>query len=168
MKFSQLKQASKKGENIRFPGSQDKSSRVTHSTTDSLLEDSNRENQDQAQAKQKVEHNYHDHARDKVITKEKLTVAKPTDLDTSSSGRGQTSKRVRGGCVRVFPEALYNMLAVSDGTRMSKHNEETSATSAPTGTTNGGGFENIISWLPHGRSFLIRNPDEFVRTIMPR
>lgn len=52
----------------------------------------------------------------------------------------------RGGVTMAFPEKLCQML-----------------TAAPND-----GYENIISWQPHGRCFLIHDKEVFVRTIMPK
>ena len=29
-------------------------------------------------------------------------------------------------------------------------------------------LEHIVSWQPHGRAFMVRNPSEFVERILPR
>jgi hypothetical protein len=30
------------------------------------------------------------------------------------------------------------------------------------------GMEHVVSWLPHGRCFMVHKPKEFVEDIMPR
>jgi HSF-type DNA-binding len=55
-------------------------------------------------------------------------------------------KGPRGGVVVPFPVKLYAML---EGTQ--KEN-----------------LEHIVSWQPHGRSFIVHKPSEFVNDIMPR
>lgn len=55
----------------------------------------------------------------------------------------QQRKGPRGGVKVPFPKKLYSLL------------EENL-------------FEDVISWQPHGRSFLVRKPTEFVNNVMPR
>lgn len=50
------------------------------------------------------------------------------------------------GATRQFPGKLYEMLAQAS--------EE--------------GCDDIVSWLPHGRSFLVRKPEDFVSEVMQR
>lgn len=45
-----------------------------------------------------------------------------------------------------FPEKLHEMLDAVDGTM----------------------DVSIVSWLPHGRAFLVRKPKEFTEKIMPK
>ena len=54
--------------------------------------------------------------------------------------------KVRGGVSSAFPTILHQLLehALDDG------------------------FQDVVSWQPHGRSFHVHNPDLFVRSIMPR
>ena len=52
----------------------------------------------------------------------------------------------RGGVVVPFPERLYNMLKQAE-------NE---------------GFEEIVSWSPHGRCFIVHQPKQFVDEVMPK
>ena len=52
----------------------------------------------------------------------------------------------RGGVVVPFPERLYNML---------NQVEED-------------GFEDIVSWQPHGRCFIVHQPKQFVEAVMPK
>lgn len=52
----------------------------------------------------------------------------------------------RGGVVVPFPVKLYTML---------KGVEQE-------------GMEHVVSWLPHGRCFMVHKPKEFVEDIMPR
>lgn len=54
--------------------------------------------------------------------------------------------RHTGGIAVTFPEKLFDMLNAAATV----------------------GFEHIISWQPHGRSFLIHYKNLFVETIMPR
>ena len=49
----------------------------------------------------------------------------------------------RGGVVMPFPERLYNMLTHV-------------------------GFQEIVSWQPHGRCFVVHQPKRFVEEVMPK
>lgn len=50
------------------------------------------------------------------------------------------------GATRQFPNKLYEMLAQAS--------EQ--------------GFDDIVSWQPHGRAFLVRKPGAFVSEVMHR
>jgi HSF-type DNA-binding len=52
----------------------------------------------------------------------------------------------RGGVVTPFPMRLYDML--------DKVKDE--------------GMEKVVSWQPHGRCFVVRRPNDFVKDILPR
>lgn len=62
-------------------------------------------------------------------------------LDDASYIRKKT-----GGVTQPFPEKLLEMLSAVDGS-----NEM-----------------DIVSWLPHGRAFIVRKPKEFTEIIMPK
>jgi hypothetical protein len=55
-------------------------------------------------------------------------------------------RKKTGGVTQPFPEKLQEMLRAVEGTE----NVE------------------IVSWLPHGRAFLVRKPKEFTEVIMPK
>jgi hypothetical protein len=55
-------------------------------------------------------------------------------------------RKKTGGVTQPFPEKLQEMLAAVEGT----------------------GEKNIVSWLPHGRAFLVRKPKEFTDVIVPK
>jgi HSF-type DNA-binding len=55
-------------------------------------------------------------------------------------------RKKTGGVTQPFPEKLHEMLRSVDGTDATE----------------------IVSWLPHGRAFLVRKPKEFTDTIMPK
>jgi hypothetical protein len=55
-------------------------------------------------------------------------------------------KPIRGGVHSPFPVILHQMMEDAE----EKH------------------FANVISWQPHGRSFLIRNPKDFVASVLPK
>ena len=61
---------------------------------------------------------------------------------------GEAPKRrgPRGGVVVPFPERLYTMLSQVE-------NE---------------GFEDVVSWQPHGRCFIVHQPKRFVEEVMPK
>ena len=64
-----------------------------------------------------------------------------------AAGSGQEPQGVRQrGATKQFPVKLYHILV--------KAQEE--------------GFENVISWQPHGRCFIVRKPNIFTEKIMPR
>lgn len=65
--------------------------------------------------------------------------------DKLQQGQGDR-KGPRGGVVTPFPERLYNMLSQAEPQ----------------------GFEDIVSWQPHGRSFIVHQPKSFVETVMPK
>jgi HSF-type DNA-binding len=55
-------------------------------------------------------------------------------------------RKKTGGVTQPFPEKLQEMLRAVDGTENAE----------------------IVSWLPHGRAFLVRKPKEFTEVIMPK
>lgn len=57
--------------------------------------------------------------------------------------QSEFARQMRGGVTQPFPEKLYNMLTA----------EVESA---------------LVSWLPHGRAFIIRKPKAFAAEIMPK
>jgi HSF-type DNA-binding len=60
---------------------------------------------------------------------------------------GTNLRKKTGGVTQPFPEKLHVMLSSVD------HNEKE---------------RDIVSWLPHGRSFIVRNPTQFTLDIMPK
>ncbi len=54
--------------------------------------------------------------------------------------------KIRGGVLTPFPEKLHDIL--------SKAKEEM--------------FEHIVSWQPHGRCFIVHQPEQFVKQVMSR
>jgi hypothetical protein len=56
-------------------------------------------------------------------------------------------RKKTGGVTQPFPEKLHDMLHALD------HNFEA---------------REVVSWLPHGRAFLVHKPKEFTREIMPK
>jgi HSF-type DNA-binding len=55
-------------------------------------------------------------------------------------------RKKTGGVTQPFPEKLHEMLSAVEGTE----------------------HEHIVSWLPHGRAFIVRKPKEFTDVIMPK
>ena len=55
-------------------------------------------------------------------------------------------RKKTGGVTQPFPEKLHEMLLAVEGTDK----------------------ESIVSWLPHGRAFIVRKPKEFTDVIMPK
>ena len=67
-------------------------------------------------------------------------------LVDKSKDNGETVQR---GATRQFPTKLYEMLI--------KASDDDSLDA----------FEDIVSWQPHGRCFIVRNPKKFVAYVMP-
>mmetsp|Transcript_11729 Transcript_11729/g.17205 ORF Transcript_11729/g.17205 Transcript_11729/m.17205 type:complete len:185 (+) Transcript_11729:79-633(+) len=63
--------------------------------------------------------------------------------DSSSSDDGQTV--ARGGVATPFPWKVYDMLETAEVD----------------------GFEDLVSWIPHGRAFMVHHPQKFVEQVMP-
>jgi hypothetical protein len=63
------------------------------------------------------------------------------DEDASTFTRKKT-----GGVSQPFPEKLHEMLTTVENTNES----------------------DIVTWLPHGRAFIVRRPKEFTDLIMPK
>lgn len=68
--------------------------------------------------------------------------------ENNGSGPENSCKRrgPRGGVLVPFPDRLYDMLAQA-------HVQ---------------GFEDIVSWQPHGRAFIVRNAGRFVDEVLPK
>jgi hypothetical protein len=70
------------------------------------------------------------------------------DAGPTAGGREEENKphhRKNSGLPPQFPKLLHNMLGRADE----------------------GGYSSIVSWQPHGKSFLIRSRDQFVEQVMP-
>jgi len=87
-----------------------------------------------------VQHDYHDHSMDKPTVDSFVS-----DDDVEEYYENGGRKGPRGGVNVPFPTKLHVMLT--------KVEEDGSA--------------DIVSWQPHGRSFIIHKPREFVEQIMP-
>lgn len=85
-----------------------------------------------------VEHNYCDHYNDPV--------SRPGDGEEGDDSDCPKRRGPRGGVVVPFPERLYDMLASVE--------EE--------------GLEDVVSWQPHGRCFIVHQPKKFVEEVMPK
>jgi hypothetical protein len=57
-----------------------------------------------------------------------------------------SNRRTRGGVTEPFPEKLYRMIQDAEQN----------------------GNSDVISFFPHGRAFIVRDPDRFVTEIMPK
>lgn len=86
-----------------------------------------------------VDHSYIDHLYDGEA---------PSNDVVSDSTDGKNGKRhaPRGGVTVAFPERLHEMLSQMD--------EE--------------GLDDVVSWQPHGRCFIVRKKREFIEEVMPR
>ena len=85
-------------------------------------------------------------------TKLKVNIKKPTShiyLDYSAvpDTIGFVRKKT-GGVTKPFPEKLHEMLTIESLPQSDSH--------------------IIVSWLPHGRSFIVRKPKQFTTQIMPK
>ena len=85
-----------------------------------------------------VDHNYQDHYNDPIFH--------PRDGDGEAAGDGAKRRGPRGGVVIPFPERLNSMLSEAEAE----------------------GFEEIVSWQPHGRCFIVHQPKKFVEEVMPK
>ena len=86
-----------------------------------------------------VEHNYQDHYNDSLY--------RPgVDDEEETVAEGTKRRGPRGGVVIPFPERLYSML----------------------GQAEEDGFEEVVSWQPHGRCFIVHQPKRFVEEVMPK
>lgn len=70
-----------------------------------------------------------------------LVLKKPKDS-------GEVAQR---GAARQFPTKLYEMLSKASSDELE-----------------GGGFEDCVSWQPHGRCFIVRDSKRFVASVMPK
>jgi hypothetical protein len=57
----------------------------------------------------------------------------------------QEDSVARGGVVTPFPWKVHDMLEKAEVD----------------------GIDEVVSWLPHGRAFMVHNPDVFVNQVMP-
>jgi len=109
--------------------------------------------------KMMVDHTYHEHMNDLPP----MNLNKSSGSRRKSRGRGVASRSgsgdrlhsslqqqyvcgpTRGGVQHPFPATLHKVLE-----DMEKN-----------------GHENIMSWMPHGRCFMVKEPKEFVKDYMP-
>lgn len=72
------------------------------------------------------------------------------DGDSSSQSAhccfGDIKRGRRVGGANAFPDNLYDLLSAADDE----------------------GFDHIVSWQPHGRCFVVRCKQEFIKSVMPR
>lgn len=85
-----------------------------------------------------VEHTYTDHYTSPLFN--------PADGDNWDDGESPKRRGPRGGVVVPFPERLYTMLS-----QVEKDGEE-----------------DVVSWQPHGRCFIVHQPKRFVEEVMPK
>jgi len=69
-----------------------------------------------------------------------------SDMGNESAAEGSKRRGPRGGVVIPFPDRLYNMLSEAEFE----------------------GFEDVVSWQPHGRCFIVHEPKRFVEEVMPK
>jgi len=108
-------------------------------------------------ARRGVPHVYHDYSQlpdDYVAAESAGAAAAVALLGAATTGRttgigpplmaaAATIRKKTGGVTTPFPEKLYDMLEA-----------ETPS--------------DIVSWLPHGRAFIVRRPKDFTEQIMPK
>ena len=106
-----------------------------------------------------VDHTYHEHMNDlppgdMMKKNESKKTGTSSGVTTRSSAANRQGSRVeqrpfrvraRGGVQHPFPAKLHQVL----------------------GDMEKNGHENIMCWMPHGRSFIIKEPKEFVKEYMP-
>lgn len=86
-----------------------------------------------------VVHNYHDHSNDPIDTA-------TSDEDHCDHSSEDPSHHRKGGVATAFPLKLHAVLDQVEAD----------------------GLAHVISWQPHGRSFVIHQPKEFVDLVMPK
>jgi hypothetical protein len=85
------------------------------------------------------------------------------DYAIFSDAKGFIRKKT-GGVTQPFPEKLYNMLEMeSDPINRTILPSSSSSTSQPSSSSS---QEIIVTWLPHGRAFVIRKPKLFISHLM--
>ena len=87
---------------------------------------------------------YTDHCQDPIKLIH-LPNSTATATKTKACSFSMPKKR---GATRKFPNQLYKML------QEASHSDNS--------------FEDIVSWLPHGRSFMVHKPHKFTDEIMTR
>jgi hypothetical protein len=93
-----------------------------------------------------VVHQYHDHAHDAVEDVcDRLESCEYQDDGFGDCSSHEENHRRRGGVAVAFPLKLHSVL---DQVEFDGH-------------------ADILSWMPHGRCFVIHKPKEFVEQIMP-
>lgn len=103
-----------------------------------------------------VDHTYHEHMNDLPPgetndSKKPSTSSGVTTRSSVANRQGanveqrQFRRRARGGVQHPFPAKLHQVLE-----EMEKN-----------------GHDNIMGWMPHGRSFMVKEPKEFVKEYMP-
>ena len=103
-----------------------------------------------------VDHTYHEHMNDlppgdAIGSKKSGKSSGVTTRSSVANRQGanveqrQFRVRARGGVQHPFPTKLHQVLE-----DMEKN-----------------GHENIMGWMPHGRSFMVKDPKEFVKDYMP-
>ena len=112
------------------------------------------------QQKHVVKHNYHDHAgetehefRKRLESRDLLHREFVVSDESSDENKAKKSKKQkikgkkgpRGGVTDPFPLKLHRMLE-----KLEEKN-----------------LASVVSWQPHGRSFVVRKPKEFVNVVMP-
>lgn len=85
-----------------------------------------------------VDHNYQDNYNDPLF--------RPGVGQGDTTVDGAKRRGPRGGVVIPFPERLNSMLGEAEAE----------------------GFEEIVSWQPHGRCFIVHQPKKFVEEVMPK
>lgn len=69
-----------------------------------------------------------------------------TFMTVSSERDSSMASKASGGVNNPFPTVLHKLLSETEKL----------------------GFDNIISWQPHGRSFLIHRPKDFIKDVVPK
>lgn len=95
-----------------------------------------------------VKHNYHDHAfdREEDFDAEEHDAHHHEDDEHHHDDHEESGRRRRGGVAVAFPLKLHAVLDQVEAD----------------------GLANVISWMPHGRCFVVHKPKEFVDHVMPK
>jgi hypothetical protein len=89
--------------------------------------------------KRSYTHNYHDHSNDPIYIP-------PGGGIVATAAVNNNNNNGKGGVPVQFPERLYRMLMEVG------ENEQ----------------EEIVSWQPHGRCFIVHQPQKFLQEIIPK
>jgi HSF-type DNA-binding len=109
-------------------------------------------------ARRGIPHVYHDYAN---VSSSLSGQQHPAGSGIGPGGGAGAATYIRkktGGVTQPFPEKLHEMLMA----------ETTAASTGRPDVDVNTAASSIVSWLPHGRGFIVRRPKEFATEIMPK